>query len=407
MSKMTFSSPQTTAQETYFARSAQLRFWAGLLVVTTPVVWGIVDFVGLSGLIMPNNPLLSNLFTGLLLVVAHGILIASAMMAGYDIFDNNRVEHPILAVLPLLLALGLLYFSWTGAENIYLNNYAHKATVETTDVADATKKSAVTDAARAYQLQRFSVEKAKNIERKSVRSRFAKELSNAEKLKVVDENDRRFRAAKVNAVVANINAAIGRIDEDEAKDLSQINLNERDETKNITTLHSRIVATIGEKNHSEMAHQMRDENSASGKSFWFSIALCGSFFMSVLARTRTDCKSGIIPQFEHTDGDKSDRVRETLFVINAILGSQYSRALRFLHDNLAIEYSEIKPKRKSHVKSDLPPPPTPPNNNGGNGGNNDGTPPPPLPTPPANAELLPSSAAMTDARRLLTAPLWN
>lgn len=400
MAKMKFTSPSTEEQKNYFARSAQLRFWAGLLVLITPIVWGVVDYMGLSGLVMPHNPPASTILTILLLMVFHGILIASAMMAGYDIFDNNKVESPALAALPIIIAAGLLYFSWQGAENLYLDHYAHKAIETKTDSLDAKLTRYTTAINTKFEKQRKDVKEAKSLARKSVHSRFSGQMSAAQRLLTRDDADRKWKAQKIAAVNRQIDAAIAEIDNAEATELADITKNEASEAKSYSNTHSTEVGSIAAKNKAEREKEQADRQKAEGKGFWFSLGLCLFFFLSVLARTRTDCKAGIMPVFEHTDGDKSDRVRETMYVFNAIFGSQYSRFLAWLHDLGATEYREITPIRQKpliaaavisnndingggQTQSPPPLPPTPPSNGGGDNGGNGGnrTAPPSVPVP--------------------------
>lgn len=364
MAKMKFTSPSTEEQKNYFARSAQLRFWAGLLVLITPIVWGVVDYMGLSGLVMPHNPTASTILTILLLMVFHGILIASAMMAGYDIFDNNKVESPALAALPIIIAAGLLYFSWQGAENLYLDHYTHKAIETKTDSLDAKLTRYTTAINTKFEKQRKDVKEAKSLARKSVHSRFSGQMSAAQRLLTRDDADRKWKAQKIAAVNRQIDAAIAEIDNAEATELADITKNEASEAKSYSNTHSTEVGSIAAKNKAEREKEQADRQKAEGKGFWFSLGLCLFFFLSVLARTRTDCKAGIMPVFEHTDGDKSDRVRETMYVFNAIFGSQYSRFLAWLHDLGATEYREITPIRQKPLIAapvqQAPTPPTPP-----------------------------------------------
>jgi succinate dehydrogenase hydrophobic anchor subunit len=361
MAKMKFTSPSTEEQKNYFARSAQLRFWAGILIFVVPLVWAVVDYMGLSGLIMPHNPTVSTVFTVLLLLVFHGILIASAMMASYDIFDNNRVESPIMVVLPILISGGLLYFSWQGAENLYLEYYAHKAVETKTDSLDAKLNIYTTAINTKYDKQKADVKEAKNLARKSVRSRFSGQMSAAQRLAVHDDADRKWRAKKIADVNRDIDNAIATIDNAEADELSTIAKNAAAEAKTYSDSHSTETGSIAAKNNAEREKEQADKQKAEGKGFWFSLGLCILFFLSVIARTRTDCKSGIIPIAEHTDGDKSDRVRETMYVFNAIFGSQYSRFLAWLHDLGATEYREITPiRQKPLVAGPVQQAPTPP-----------------------------------------------
>jgi hypothetical protein len=398
MAKMYFSSPATEDQKNYFARSAPLRFWAGFLVIITPLAWGAMDFYGLSGLIMPQNPVLSAVVTVLLLIFAHGILAASAMMAGYDFFDNYRVESPALFMLPAVLAVGLLYFSWIGAEQIYLNNYAHKAVVVKTDDLDSRKTNYDLATKTKFDGQKAAVKEAKALARKAVNASFARSLAAASKIAVHDAADKRFRANSIAAVQQNITAKLGEIDAAEAAELSAIGQNANAESQTYAVAHSTEVKAIGDGNTAERVHEALDKEGASGKSFWFAVGLAALFFVSVAARTRTDCKSGIIPKYDHTDGDKSDKVRETVFVLNAIIGSNFSRLLSATHERFAVEYETITPKNKKPLISAIapptgPPPPTIAPNGGSipppSGGNGGGNPPAsPQSPPPAPADAL-------------------
>lgn len=374
MAKMKFTSPVTTAQRAYFARSANMRFWAGLLVLFAPLVWAVADFVGLSGYIMPEHPLLSYTGTGLFLFFAHGLLIASALMVGYDIFDNNQVEHKAFVALPILLTAGLLWFSWIGMEKIYLTRFAHKATIVSTEKVDAHKTKSLADNSLEADANTKRIKEPYGMKREAKTNAANSEIAKINRRKTYDDNDVRKKKRDIEAVKSRLVGELSVISEAEADELAEVNKAVTSYSNSVSAFHAKDIAAISNQNNYEIGLEMSDKQAANGKSFWFSVFMALLFWGSVLTRTRLDCKSGIIPTFEHTDGDKSDRVRETIFVINAILGSRYSRLLSRMHDSLAVEYETVTPKRKAIS--------TPPQNGGdtegGNGGGNQPTPTTPI-----------------------------
>lgn len=384
MAKMKFTSPSTDAQKAYFARSANMRFWAGLLVIVAPFIWAVADFVGLSGYIMPEHRVLSYGGTGLFLLFAHGLLIASALMVGYDMFDNNKVEGKVFAVLPILLTAGLLWFSWIGMEKIYLTQFAHKAQIVKTDSLDTQKTARLAESNEQAELNIKRIKEPFTLKKQAKKDLAAAEISKISRRIAYDDSDRRKIKRDIEAVKSRLTGELAAISEAESNEIAEVNKAVSSYSTAVASFHAKDLAAIENQNTYEREKELTDKQGANMKSFWFSICMAVLFWVSVLTRTRLDCKSGIIPTFEHTDGDKSDKVRETLFVINAILGSRYSRFLSRLHDNLAVEYETVTPKSKAIVLPPAPPAPPMPPTGGGGGGST----PPTHPMPPAPAQPL-------------------
>jgi hypothetical protein len=399
MAKMTFSSPTTDSQRQYFARSASMRFWAGLMVMVVPIVWGAADYIGLCRFITPQYPLLSGVVTAGFLLFAHGILIHSAKMVGYDLFDNYRVENKLFALLPIFLTCGLLWFSWIGSEQIYLERFAHKAVTEKTEGHDKRKADESKAINAAYDTE------AQRIKDNATRLRKAKSQPYNAQIANLESQRRRAKAQgketawynqQIAAQETASAAAIAPIDQTEADDLQRLSQNVNGQLAEIANQHKTVTSQISERNSYEKGKETADIQASGAKSFWFSLCLAILFWASVLVRTRLDAKSGILPSFEHTDGNKFDLVRQTSFVFSEIVGSQYSRILGFLHNKGATTYREITPKRQIVSQpapptppSVLPPPmpPLPPTSGNGGGGNGGSMPPPPAPIP-QNGEIL-------------------
>jgi hypothetical protein len=400
MAKMTFSSPTTDSQRQYFARSASMRFWAGLMVMVVPIVWGAADYIGLCRFITPQYPLLSGVVTAGFLLFAHGILIHSAKMVGYDLFDNYRVENKLFALLPIFLTVGLLWFSWIGSEQIYLERFAHKAVTEKTDSHDKRKADESKGINAAYDTE------AQRIKDNATRLRKAKSQPYNAQIANLESQRRRAKAQGKETAWYNQQikthetasaAAIAPIDQTEADDLQRLSQNVNGQLAEIANQHKTVTSQISERNSYEKGKETADIQASGTKSFWFSLCLALLFWASVLVRTRLDAKSGILPSFEHTDGNKFDLVRQTSFVFSEIIGSQYSRILGFLHNKGATTYREITPKRQivSQPAPPTPPavlpppmPPLPPTNGGGGNGGSGGSMPPP-PAPPTNGNQQP------------------
>ena len=372
--KITMTKPQTAEEIRYHNRFGGVRKFLGRISFIFLLVWAVADFFGISQMILPQFPFISYGVTALLLYFTHKILFHITRAVGYDFFDGTgKLETGWLIVMPLLISVVMLFASYEGSIALIHEYVVHKPEIISDSGIIVSQNRELDRISAHYTADSTRLTATISTKINALVGQYAAKISTVQRRKTYDEHDIRRRSAVVAALKTERDGIKADYLALQAEKVDSLNGVKMARDGFLTKIVDSKVKAVGDHNTEERGLRNADLSKAEQWAWTFSVAMCLLFWGCSLWGCRIDCKSGIIPTHNHTEGDGHDVFDLFGFVITDIIRSRSNNIIIGLHEAAAVKFKTLNIGNN------------PPNTGGGTqGGNGGGGIPPISPVPPIN-----------------------
>jgi hypothetical protein len=363
MPNLNFSMPSTHEHVAYHNRFGGVRKFLGRISFMFLIVWAAADFFGMSELILPQFPLVSFGITALLLIASHTILYHTTRAAGYDIFDGSgKLESGGFILLPIFISGLMLWFSYLGAEKIIQLHIVHKPVIKADAPTLIAQNNELLTIADRYSRDSAAIAAPFAEQIEAVKGRYVAKIAVASREKTYDADDVKRKNNGIAALKTKRDGEIADIRSNCAAELSSLNAEKRQSDNRILSNFGTQLTQIQQHNGSELGKKASDEARANGWAWLFSGGMCLLFWLTTLWGCRIDCKSGIIPTYNHTEGDQHDVLDVLQFVVQDIFRSRSNNLIVGIHEKYKADYKVLNTTSSNRVVSSHTTSPTAVNN---------------------------------------------